>query len=72
MNLYFRKSGTVMSNDDIDKSYVSPYDKFLYGFDASHKPSKSQQAEIKKHRLIAEKRDNKDYQDNSGDLWEAF
>lgn len=61
-----------MSNNDIDKSYVSPYDKFLYGFDASHKPTESQLAEIKKHQRIAQLRDNAAYKDNKGEIWEDF
>ena len=31
-----------MSDNDIDKAYVSPYDKFLFGFDATHDKSASQ------------------------------
>lgn len=51
-----------MSNtyiEDLDKAYVSEYDLFLQEFDQKH-PQKtaSQQQEIKKHRLIAMKRDN--------------
>lgn len=42
---------------DIDKAYVSPYDKFLRAFDAKHTPSASQQREIAKHKKIFKKRD---------------
>ncbi len=42
---------------DIDKAYVSPYDKFLRAFDAKHAPSASQQREVAKHKKIFEKRD---------------
>lgn len=61
-----------MSNNDIDKAYVSPYDKFLYGFDASHDKSKSQLAEINKHRRIASLRDDKTAHEKKGDIWESF
>lgn len=61
-----------MSNDDINKVYVSPYDKFLFEFDATHKKSASQIKEIEKHAIIAHKRDDKDYKDNTSELWEEF
>lgn len=61
-----------MSTNDIDKAYVSPYDKFLFGFDASHEQSESQLAEIKKYERIALMRDNKDYKDDKGQIWESF
>lgn len=61
-----------MSTDDLDKAYVSPYDKFLYAFDASHTPSKSQLEEINKHKKIAEMRDNKDYKEADKKIWEGF
>ena len=46
-----------MSSYDIDKAYVSPYDRFLYEFDACHEKSASQLKEIKKHERIFAKRD---------------
>lgn len=61
-----------MNTNDIDKAYVSPYDKFLYGFDASHNKSESQLKEIKKHARIAELRDNKQIREGQSDIWEAF
>lgn len=61
-----------MSNTDIDKAYVSPYDKFLAEFDATHKPSASQQAEINKARRIAFLRDNRQSQNKEGEIWEDF
>jgi hypothetical protein len=61
-----------MSTNDIDKAYVSPYDKFLYGFDASHNKSESQLEEIKKHKRIAELRDNKQIREGQGEIWEEF
>ena len=62
-----------MSNDiDIDKAYVSPYDKFLFEFDAKHEKSASQIVEIKKHEEIARKRDDKNYLEQSSELWTEF
>lgn len=46
-----------MSSYDIDKAYVSPYDRFLYEFDACHEKSASQLKEIKKHERIFAQRD---------------
>ncbi|MCL9685416.1 CBU_0585 family protein [Legionella maioricensis] len=57
---------------DIDKAYVSPYDKFLFEFDATHKKSASQMKEIQKNGRIAEMRDNKDYKNDKGEIWEEF
>ncbi len=59
-------------NTDLDKSYFSPYDKFFYGFDASHEWSESQLAEIKKHKRIAEMRDNKDHKEDQRTIWKEF
>jgi hypothetical protein len=42
---------------DIDKAYVSPYDRFLRAFDAKHAPSTSQQQEKTKHDKIFKQRD---------------
>lgn len=61
-----------MSNSDIDKAYVSPYDKFLFEFDATHKKSASQIKEIEKHERIAHMRDDKEYKDDKGEIWEEF
>jgi hypothetical protein len=63
-----------MSNNelDINKAYVSPYDKFLFEFYATHPKSASQLAEIKKHEIIARMRDDKDYQNAQSDIWEGF
>ncbi|MDX2345616.1 MAG: hypothetical protein QNK11_01885 [Legionella sp.] len=44
---------------DIDKAYVSPYDKFLRTFDAKHAPTASQQLEKAKHDKIVKQRDKK-------------
>lgn len=61
-----------MNSNDLDKAYVSPYDKFLFEFDATHNKSASQLREIAKHKRIFEMRDNKDYKDNKGEIWEGF
>lgn len=42
---------------EIDKSYISDYDKFLYEFDKKNTPSQSQLDEKKKHAQIAKLRD---------------
>ena len=61
-----------MSNNDIDKAYVSPYDKFLFEFDATHSKSSSQVKEIAKHKRIAKMRDDQDYVEKKGEIWEEF
>lgn len=61
-----------MNTNDIDKAYVSPYDKFLFGFDASHEKTKSQLKEIEKHKRIASLRDDKTAGDKKGEIWESF
>ena len=49
-----------MSNQPIDKNYISPIDHFLYEFDKQHLPSEAQQKEIQKHALIAARRDHQE------------
>lgn len=61
-----------MNSNDIDKAYVSPYDKFLFEFDATHKKSASQLKEIKKHQRVFLMRDNKDYNEEKGSIWNEF
>lgn len=61
-----------MSTSDIDKAYVSPYDKFLFEFDATHKKTASQVKEIEKHERIARMRDDKEYKNEKGEIWEEF
>ncbi|MDR3441660.1 MAG: hypothetical protein P4L65_01450 [Legionella sp.] len=61
-----------MNTTDIDKSYVSPYDKFLFEFDATHSKSESQIKEIKKNGRIAEMRDNKEYKETGSEIWKEF
>ncbi len=61
-----------MSNNDIDKAYVSPYDKFFFEFDATHEKSESQLREIQKHARIARLRDDKECQLTQKEIWEDF
>ena len=60
------------SLQDIDKAYVSPYDKFLYQFDATHVKSVSQLKEIRKHQRIAILRDEANPNVRKDELWEDF
>ena len=46
-----------MTSNDLDKAYVSPYDRFLFEFDACHEKTASQLKEIKKYQLIFAQRD---------------
>ncbi len=46
-----------MNSYDIDKAYVSPYDRFLFEFNATHENSASQLKEIKKYQKIFAMRD---------------
>lgn len=61
-----------MSAQDIDKSYVSPIDKFLFRFDATHEKSASQIKEIKKHERIAKLRDDPEAGKKSDEIWQEF
>lgn len=61
-----------MNSNDIDKAYVSPYDKFFFEFDAAHAKSASQLKEINKHKRIFSMRDDKEYKDEKGEIWEEF
>lgn len=61
-----------MSKNDIDKAYVSPYDKFLFEFDTKHKKSPSQLKEIKKHQRIAYLRDNAKRDEKDDEIWGGF
>ena len=61
-----------MTKHDINKAYVSPYDRFLYKFDATHAKSPSQLAEIKKHQRIAILRDQADPDKREEEIWEDF
>jgi hypothetical protein len=61
-----------MSAHDIDKKYVSPIDKFLFEYDASHDKSASQMKEIKKHQRLANLRDNPDAKKENQEIWKDF
>lgn len=62
----------MSKSPEIDKKYVSPYDKLLHGFDATHAPTVSQQREISKHERLFKLRDevNPDTEENI--LWDKF
>ena len=61
-----------MSSNDIDKAYVSPYDKFYFTFDAEHPKSVSQSKEIKKYERIALLRDNATAAKEEEVIWTEF
>ena len=61
-----------MSNGDIDKAYVSPYDKFLFEFDAVHEKSESQLKEMAKYRRIFALRDQPLLDNELKELWGEF
>lgn len=60
-----------MKKDNIDKAYISPFDKFIYEFDATHPQSESQLCEANKHKRIAQLRDDAEI-DNDNSIWEGF
>ena len=57
---------------EIDKKYISPYDKLLHGFDATHAPTASQQREIDKHEKIFKQRDHVNLDTQEDVLWDKF
>lgn len=61
-----------MSDNEINKFYVSPYDEFMYEFDAKHPKSASQQEEIAKHQRLHRIRDDKEYVEPKSGIWEGF
>lgn len=61
-----------MSTIDIDKFYVSPIDKFLYKYDATHEKSASQVKEIEKHARIALLRDDANAREEDSEIWSGF
>ena len=61
-----------MNTIDIDKFYVSPYDKFLRNFDSTHELTESQMKEIEKHQRIAYQRDHQINQDSKDKIWAGF
>ena len=61
-----------MNHLDIDKFYVSPYDKMFHSFDQTHENSPSQEKEIAKHARIARLRDDASATDGEKEIWEGF
>lgn len=61
-----------MNKQDIDKAFVSVYDKFLYQFNQNNTLSPAQLKEMMKHQRIAELRDNPKTPQNNQDIWEEF
>lgn len=57
---------------DIDKFYVSEFDKMMRQFDASHPRSISQLKEIEKHQKIAHLRDNERDKNSNDKIWSGF
>lgn len=57
---------------DIDKAFVSAYDRFLFEFDATHAKSASQEKERAKHQRIFLLRDNVQENEKQQDVWEGF
>ncbi|MDF1796115.1 MAG: hypothetical protein P1U63_06215 [Coxiellaceae bacterium] len=55
-----------------DKHYVSPADKFLAKFNATHANTASQQAEVDKYNKLDETRDNPEAPESTTDdsLWD--
>ncbi len=61
-----------MTKHDINKAYVSPFDKFLYKYDATHAKTESQLKEIKKHKRIATLRDEPNPVKGEEEVWTGF
>ncbi len=61
-----------MSNQPIDKNFISPIDHFLYDFDKTHALSDAQKREKEKHARIASLRDNKTNEDKTTLTMENF
>lgn len=61
-----------MTKHDINKAYVSPYDRLLFEFDATHTKSASQLKEIKKHQRIAALRDDANPNKAEEEIWTEF
>lgn len=57
---------------EIDKKYISPYDKLLHGFDATHAPTASQQREISKYEKLFKQRDHAESGTQKDPLWDKF
>jgi hypothetical protein len=61
-----------MNKHDLDKAYVSPYDKVFHKFDQEHPMSASQLKEYLKYKRIFEMRDNPNALQDSSEIWEEF
>ena len=61
-----------MKTLDIDKFYISPYDKFLRKFDQTHDKTVSQVKEIEKHQRIAHLRDQVIVDNAKEKIWADF
>ena len=70
--LFSFKSRNIMNAYDIDKSFVSLYDSFLYEFDANHAKSESQLKEIEKYKRIFALRDKTELNSEKSILMEGF
>jgi hypothetical protein len=57
---------------DVDKFYVSPYDKMMREFDVTHDKSISQIKEIEKHKKISNLRDHPIESDPKDKIWAGF
>ena len=57
---------------DVDKFYVSPFDKMMREFDATHPSSPSQIKEIEKHAQIAKLRDEAIVDNEKEKIWSGF
>lgn len=62
----------MMNHQDIERAYVSPYDQFLFEFDATHPRSASQIQEMKKNARIAALRDNPTPLHEGKEIWTEF
>lgn len=61
-----------MINQDIERFYVSPYDQFLFEFDATHPRTASQIQEMKKNARIAALRDDPAPLLEGKEIWTEF
>ena len=61
-----------MRPPDIDKAYISPYDKLLHQLELTYPLSASQIKEINKHKRIALMRDDATAAHGNAPLWDKF
>lgn len=61
-----------MNQEDIDKAYVSPIDRFLFEFDAAHSKTPSQLKEINKYKRLYMLRDDVNREQVVHDLWDEM